>query len=296
MLSTSTITILLAILPGVVSWGSAGHSITAKLAYNLVSPKAQTLYQSFLQSGSEPDEDEYIEVGNWADHIVHDMPWSQGLHFINVLECDDDSCVFDYSRDCIDGRCVAGAITNYTTLLNNNQTDEEAFKFLVHFLGDVHQPLHCAKDSDKGGNTINVIYEDVPHEDSSDFHLHQIWDFAIIEKNVGLEYQDDWGLLADSILNDITIGKYDSEKDSWTNCITNQQLINSPNCSSSWGQESVDTAMKYAYINEDGEEIVEGMTLTDEYGNTRMEVIRKRLAQGGVRLAGILDFIADGGD
>jgi hypothetical protein len=90
------------------------------------------------------------------------------------------SCSFNYARDCVEDVCVAGAIVNYTqrlksqihplrssesnehsqqllrqlpshTSVSANSSDSESLKFLVHFVGDIHQPLHCSRKTDKGG-------------------------------------------------------------------------------------------------------------------------------------------------
>ena len=101
-----------------------------------------------------------LDVSSWADVVTHSTKygWSSPLHFTNVRDnstaclADKTKCTFDYDRDCVDrdgnnpGFCNAGAIANYTTRLSqglaaglaNNDT-RDALKFLIHFVGDIHQ-------------------------------------------------------------------------------------------------------------------------------------------------------------
>ena len=91
------------------------------------------------------------DVANWADQVKSNpaYSWSYGYHFVDTP---DWACNFDYSRDCADDSCVVGAIANYTKRLQSYTGSEQevALKFVIHFVGDVHQPLHCGFTSDKG--------------------------------------------------------------------------------------------------------------------------------------------------
>ncbi len=64
------------------------------------------------------------------------------------------------SRDCANNMCIYGAITNFTVQLAKQTGDEQyvALKFATHFLGDIHQPLHCGFGSDLGGNDITGTF------------------------------------------------------------------------------------------------------------------------------------------
>lgn len=226
------------------------------------------------------------KVANWADTITKTESWSLPLHFINVQVCDDDSCVFVPSRDCPGNTCVFGAVNNYTqrTLAQHSETLFDDLKFLTHFVGDIHQPLHCAKDADKGGNTIKPIYYDVTDQ-GSEFSLHQIWDFGIIENVMAEEYNGDVTTYGDYLLSLIQTD-FSDEVEDWK-CDT----VSESTCAESWGQESVDTAMKYAYLDMQGNEIESEYEVEKDYAKTNRNVIEKRLAMGGVRLANIIELI-----
>lgn len=87
----------------------------------------------------------------------------------------------DLDRDCADG-CVVSAISNYTTRVRNTKlsaSDRQiAAKMIIHFIGDIGQPLHC-EELETGGNGIDVLY------DGDDTNLHHIWDSEIPESVSG---------------------------------------------------------------------------------------------------------------
>jgi S1/P1 Nuclease len=133
------------------------------------------------------------QIADWADQVRHspEFHWSGPLHYIDVrddlvaggcpvrnpdfdaaeegtvrngLPSDDSICHFDYTRDCPDDVCVAGAIVNYTrhlmeAELHSNTLVAQSLKFITHFIGDIHQPLHSARSTDRGGNSIHVHFQ-----------------------------------------------------------------------------------------------------------------------------------------
>ena len=102
-------------------------------------------------------------------------------------------CTFVYERDCVDWHgnkdfCNAGAIANFSSQLLKSKGEVTnattvAMKFLIHFLADVHQPLHVGMASDRGGVKMNVEFM-VP-EQGSRWNLHNIWDFGEIIRAEG---------------------------------------------------------------------------------------------------------------
>ena len=97
-------------------------------------------------------------VASWADSVARDeFPWSPPLHFINTPDWD---CTYDRTRDCNDNGvqnvCVDGAIQNFTSQLvagNAPLTLNVALKFVIHFIGDIHQPLHVGFAGDEVSGT-----------------------------------------------------------------------------------------------------------------------------------------------
>ncbi len=278
---------LLALTASSHAWGSGGHRITAQIAsYHLSHGAVAMLKEVFGRAGEDFHVNTSLpDIANWADTVTRNMTWSRPLHFINVEDCteEDESCHFNYDRDCKEDECVVAAIANYTNRLSDEGSYDD-LRFLVHFVGDIHQPLHCARADDLGGNTIkNVTYESV---EGDKFGLHQIWDFAIIEN-----YVEDFGgedAFAESLNKMIADGSFVEDVDSWTDCSSSDI-----HCVSKFGQESVDLALEVAYPEVDGHQIHNNDILTTDYEERAIQVIYLRLAQGGMRLAKALNDIAN---
>nr|KJB57614.1 hypothetical protein B456_009G172200 [Gossypium raimondii] len=178
-------------------------------------------------------------------------------------------------------RCVTGAIFNYTKQLfsayqgyspqlSYNLT--EALMFLAHFIGDVHQPLHVGFLGDLGGNTITVSWY------RRKTNLHHVWDTMIIDSAVKTLYGSDLATMIQAIQRNIT-DAWSNDVSSWKNCGHNQTV-----CPNVYASESVRMACKFAYRN-----ATPGSTLEDEYFLSRLPIVEKRLAQGGIRLAAVLN-------
>jgi hypothetical protein len=164
-----------------MAWGAMAHYAIAYVATNFVSSTTKTYMQSLL---SDTSTDYLAAVANWADSYRSTSAgaFSAPFHYIDALDSPPSSCSVSYSRDCGSSGCVVSAITNYTSrmLTTSLSTSERqmAAKFLVHFLGDIGQPLHC-ENLDTGGNTISVTYS------GSSTNLHAVWDTKIPEKISG---------------------------------------------------------------------------------------------------------------
>ena len=70
--------------------------------------------------------------------------WSSNLHFVNPVHNPPSQCSWNYDRDCVNDFCVVSAVFNFTEQLFGRKPgdEEEALKFLTHFVQDMHQPLH----------------------------------------------------------------------------------------------------------------------------------------------------------
>ncbi|KAH7292784.1 hypothetical protein KP509_29G085500 [Ceratopteris richardii] len=193
---------------------------------------------------------------------------------------------FVFAGDCWDSdglknRCAAGAIYNYTSQLTEFSSSSsqynltEALLFLSHFVGDIHQPLHVGFASDRGGNTIKVYWY------NESVNLHHVWDTSIIVTSEERFYNSSLDDLVDDIGQKITEGYWKNETAEWERCSRDDLA-----CPDTYASESIKAACKWAYRN-----ATPGSYLADEYFLTRMPIVETRLAQGGVRLAGILNRI-----
>ncbi|KAJ7946919.1 Endonuclease [Quillaja saponaria] len=273
----------LGVMPQAQGWSKEGHIMTCQIAQALLEPEAAEAVHNLLPH--------YVN-GNlsalcvWPDQIRHwyRYRWTSPLHFIDTL---DDACTFEYSRDCHDSHglknmCVAGAIQNFTSQLlhyregtgDRRYNMTEALLFLSHFMGDIHQPLHVGFTTDEGGNTIELRW--FRHKSN----LHHVWDREIIQTALADYYDKDIDLLLQDIEGNYTDGIWSDDVSSWKQCNDLSSCINR------WAAESINIACKWGYKG-----VEAGETLADDYFNSRMPYVMKRIAQGGVRLAMILNQI-----
>jgi len=145
----------LAAVPPVYSWGVTGHALVARLAAARLSPKTAATVAEILG----PDET-LTSVSSWADRVRPDRRETGPWHYVDIQITDAH---LDMKRDCPDGNCVLVKIEEFQrTLKDRSATPEkrkEALMFLVHFIGDLHQPLHCADNhNDRGGNNVAVTF------------------------------------------------------------------------------------------------------------------------------------------
>jgi hypothetical protein len=83
------------------------------------------------------------------------------------------------ARDCPNGDCVIAKTDQFLGVLRdphaNKDAKEQALKFVIHFVGDLHQPLHDEDNGDKGGNTRHVVFDGHPD------NLHWVWDTGLLQ-------------------------------------------------------------------------------------------------------------------
>jgi hypothetical protein len=122
-------------------------------------------------------------IASWADEIRRRRPETGDWHFVDIPI---DQPHLNMDRDCPKGNCVLGRIVWFRQIVADPAATpverEEALKFLVHFIGDMHQPLHCANNDDRGGNSVRLVFRDRPT------NLHSLWDSGILGR-LGSEEQ-----------------------------------------------------------------------------------------------------------
>ena len=175
---------LICILPHPAgAWGASGHRIVAMIAENHLSPRARQQIAELLG-----DDVSLASVANFADEIRNSRPDTKQFHFVDIPLTENK---YDAARDCRsteEGDCVIAAIERFKQQLRDSSLSKGrrrfALKFLVHLVGDMHQPLHCAdNDNDRGGNDVKVVWFG---ESGKGINLHSVWDRLIIEQ-AGLE-------------------------------------------------------------------------------------------------------------
>lgn len=154
------------------AWGVLGHRLVARLAERQLSPDAEAEVRRLLATAGHAS---LADVANWADDVRKNDPdlgrRSAPWHFVNL---GDHGCSYVARRDCPDGDCVVEAIdTQARILADRTRSDRErlqALKFVVHFVGDVHQPFHAGHTRDRGGNRVQVNHR------GRGTNLHSLWD------------------------------------------------------------------------------------------------------------------------
>jgi len=174
-------------LPDAHAWSREGHQLVGELAERQLSPAALAEVRALLADEAEPT---LAAVAPWADDIraeENDLGRrSKRWHFVNIPGHD---CAYDAARDCPDGNCIIGAIESQRAVLADRtqprQARIEALKFLVHFVGDAHQPMHAGYPHDRGGNNYQIHYRGKGAPEGQGTNLHGTWDYWLL-KSAGL--------------------------------------------------------------------------------------------------------------
>lgn len=283
--SKTTLLSLLTLASQTSAWGTLGHDTVAFIAQSFVSTKTATYAKDLLGDTSNA----YLaNVATWADSYrsTAEGAFSAPLHYIDALDSPPESCNVDYDRDCPEEGCVVSAIANYTTRLSQTELGaterQKALKWVIHFLGDIHQPLHV-ENLAVGGNTINVTFE------GDKTNLHHIWDTNMPEKLIGGYSLEDARGWASDLVTEIKSGKYANASASWLEGINLNDSIAS---ALHWAQDA--NSHVCTTVLPDGEDSVEGKELDGAYYDSSIPVIQTQIAKAGYRLAAWLNLIVTG--
>lgn len=180
--SKPIITCVFLVLPlQVHAWGVQGHRVIGRAAASQLDATAALELRAILDVNEGTHLDDAIdEACNWPDRVRKKFgwKWSQPLHYVNLPR---HSSRYERSRDCPEGLCVTEGIVKYANALSQPLQDErrwQAFAFLCHLVADLHQPLHAGYRDDRGGNNVDIEYQD------KEWNLHQFWDSVLIEERM----------------------------------------------------------------------------------------------------------------
>ncbi|WIW90459.1 S1/P1 nuclease (plasmid) [Sphingobium sp. V4] len=238
------------------AWGPVGHRITGAIADENLSGAARANVRILL--GTQ----DLAEAATWPDDMKSDKAdfWQKiagQWHYVTVKEGDDYQ-----PSDAPAGGDAMTALSQFTSKLRDPKTTVEekrlALRFIVHIIGDLHQPLHAGGGTDRGGNDVTVKWFGRPT------NLHSVWDSAMIEQR-SLSYSEYAGWLSRSILPAQIIG--------WSN----------PN-PSIWVSESI--ALRKAIYPADPD-------ISWDYAYQHREELDDRLKRSGVRIAAYLNWVFD---
>ncbi len=155
-----------------LAWAPEGHQIVAGIAARELTPRARAQVSALL--GGEAGAMMVLE-SSWADEIRQQRPETTAWHYVNI---ELGSRGYVASRDCPNDDCVVAQINRDAAMLADPRASKpartEALLFLIHFVADVHQPLHAADRHDKGGNGLMVRLA------GKRLSLHQVWDQDVV--------------------------------------------------------------------------------------------------------------------
>ncbi|KAI8916225.1 S1/P1 nuclease [Gorgonomyces haynaldii] len=280
---------VLSLIGCVAAYGKVGHWLSGKIASSFLTPEGQKLVQELLPKPLETE-------ATWADEIKSrpGYRWASPLHY---LDPEDDfppnKCTYDPKSDQGYGFNVVGGIFNYTRQILDVQNSlpkrQEALRFLIHFVGDIHQPLHLT-GRDRGGNNALVKFQ------GRSVSMHGLWDSIMFEKRIRDQFPK-WDDYAASLVNRIN-GDWSKELGEWLTCPSTAFLqVQSENlslesdvsflCPQKWARYSnlvncvnVWPAYKRRY------------EMSGKYYEANILVAEKMLAQAGYRMAYLINEIA----
>jgi len=235
------------------AWGPMGHRIVGEIAQTRLLPAVKTKIRGNFNIKKLSD------VANWADRVRKKR--SQGSwHYCNIKESE---WTYEKNRDCPGGACVVEKIRGFSRTLMDEalalKKRKEALMYLIHFVGDVHQPLHLGNARDRGGNKIRLRFK------GKLTNLHALWDGKLINFSGKSLLQYSTGL---------SLRVTASESVKWNSSEVAE-----------WANESRALALNHAYRLDRPSM----MRLSKNYIERSGEIIDLRLSQAGVRLAGLLN-------
>jgi len=249
------------------AWGPKGHAIVADIASSRLTPTARKNLQLLLGDNS------LASIASWADTVRKDRDESYDWHFVDIPK---DAPGFSQERDCFRPQdkhkdadtdhhnCVVNRIEMFQKILgdeNASTSDRlEALKWLVHFVGDLQQPLH-AIDEARGGNDIKLPVFGSPKCGDYDCNLHWAWDTLLLE-HTGLSEED-----YVARLNELIAQKH-LEKHAGGTAVD-------------WANESHLQARRILDQK--------AASVDEAYYRANIDLVNEKLALGGLRLAAVLN-------
>jgi hypothetical protein len=249
------------------AWGPKGHAIVADIASSRLTPAARKNIQRLLGA------DSLASISSWADTVRKERDESYDWHFVDIPK---DASGFSQERDCFRPQdkhkdaatdhhnCVVDRIEMFRKVLGDENASSadrlEALKWVVHFVGDLHQPLH-AIDEARGGNDIKLPVFGSAKCGDYDCNLHWTWDTLLLE-HTGYSEEDYVGRL-----NQLIAQKH-----------LEKQATGTP---VDWANESHLQARRILDPRP--------AAVDDAYYQANIDLVNEKLALAGLRLAALLN-------
>ncbi|MFF0923632.1 S1/P1 nuclease [Rhizobium leguminosarum] len=167
-----------------LAWGESGHSIVAELAQRRLSEQTRIAVADLLGEGTS-----LASISSWADDFRATKPGKKTTrwHFIDI-DVGKPDAGHACELDPVEGDCIVAALKREIAVLADRGAGRtartDALKFVVHLVGDIHQPLHCSeRDGDRGGNSLEVTLQGIGPDNkprTADVNFHKLWDETLI--------------------------------------------------------------------------------------------------------------------
>jgi hypothetical protein len=245
------------------AWDKTGHQTIATIAASHLSPAAQAAVADLLDAKDAASG--MTDIADWADRVRRSRDGTSHWHYVDIPVTSDG---YDPARDCPDDDCIVAQIGKEIAVVKDKSllkpVRAEALKFLIHFVGDIHQPMHCADNQDKGGNRITLMAA------GKKSNLHAVWDNAVI-RAIGSEPADIAATLSAKIPPDVAA----------------QWSTGTPEL---WANESFLIAKTKIYPQFPGTgTTLAPIVLPESYPASVGTITATQLAKGGLRLAAVLN-------
>jgi len=240
------------------AWDATGHAIVAILAEERLTPQTRAAVTALLDGQSMAD------VSSWPDQVRNQQtaPW----HYVNI---EIEETQYEPSRHCPNRQCVIAQIERFRATLADGSIDtakrQRALKYLVHFVGDLHQPLHAGQNHDRGGNDVQVEFlgQAINPFTKQPWNLHQVWDNGLLDR-----YAPDMSQAVERV-------------NGWL--ARQEEAALAQGSVVDWVLESHDQARDHAYV------FSPDRHLGEAYLQDNLPVVEAQLARAGVRLAAMLN-------
>ena len=250
--STLLVFNLLTLAPA-LGWFDKGHRIVGLIAQANLTAKAREEIEQIL-----PGSTTLADGAVWPDHEGRSVRDLNPLHYVRIPE---NASGYDRGRDCPEKNCIVEALKWFSTVITDKNAPlimrRLALYYVAHLVGDMHQPLHAGRAKDRGGVDILVSYR------GQTTNLHFFWDANLVDLEAGSE---------EEIAKRLTAKLTKEESLKW-------QVGNSEQ----WTNESLTLVRSHAYNTGSSVE------LPDDYVEKARPIVRRRLAQAGIRLAWLLN-------
>jgi hypothetical protein len=259
------------------AWWEYGHETVAKIAWIEANPHTRAELRRLLAQSGRLDTPTCAartieQISVWPDCIKtlrdrfsYAAPW----HYQNVNICQ----AFDQESACRDGNCVSAQIERNLRMLADRTLPARerlfALAFVVHLMGDLHQPMHAGDHGDLGGNRVQASYGAI----AGRTNLHSIWDGLLADRSLSTPPGNAEGILSEISPSDRIAMRAGSVTD--------------------WARESWQASRDFAYgsiiADPCGPAPATRPVVTEEITRTLIPIVRRQAARGGERLARLLD-------